>query len=299
MSLLKPRQREAVYPLANLMVLCTDLSEHPNFFNLTLYQLNHNKHFNRVYSYPAVLDFFKRKMEQYLREFTDSEFEVLLKDFGYYSVSMFTMKVICIEKNPVLAKFFKLVYRLNDEQFKEFIRLVIQQYTKREYEAKLRKGYLNTKSDGYGFTISDSAIFPSKIREGEDEHDIDEDDIRAVLYTYATWEDYPSLKEYHELLKEAFSNGVDVYLNDDIIGKVFHVYKRLDKVMAKIMYHDDHLNLNHSELINNYVLVPHLGFETVKETRDDQYGIVIKQVKPNIYKFTMYDKLKNDKGVIC
>lgn len=298
MSLLKPRQREAVYPLANLMVLCTNLSEHPDFFNLTLNQLNHNRLFNRIYKYPVVLDFFKRKMEQYLKEFTDNEFEVLLKDFGHYSVSMFTMKVICIEKNPVLAKFFKLAYRLNDEQFREFIRLVIQQYTKREYEAKLRKGYLNTKSDGYGFTISDSAIFPSKIREGEDEHDVDEEDIRAVLYTYATWEDYPSLKEYHELLKEAFSNGVDVYLNDDIIGKVFHVYKRLDEVMAKITYHDEHLNLNHSVLINNYVLIPHLGFETVKETYDPR-GITIKQVKPNIYKFTMYDKLKNDKGVIC
>lgn len=298
MSLLKPRQREAVYPLVNLMILCTNLSEHPDFFNLTLNQLNHNRLFNRVYSYPTVLDFFKRKMEQYLKEFTDNEFEVLLKDFGHYSVSMFTMKVICIEKNPVLAKFFKLAYRLNDEQFREFIRLVIQQYTKRVYEAKLRKGYLNTKSDGYGFTISDSAIFPSKIREGEDGHDVDEEDIRAVLYIYATWEDYPSLKEYHELLKEAFSNGVDVYLNDDIIGKVFHVYKSLDEVMAKITYHDEHLNLNHSVLINNYVLIPHLGFETVRETHDPR-GITIKQVKPNIYKFTMYDKLKNDKGVIC
>ena len=297
MSLLKPRQREAVYPLANLMVLCSKLSEDPRFFNLALFALRSNKVYNSDYRYPVLLDFFKRQLEYHLKEFTDSECEALLKEFLFYSVSMFTMKIICIEKNPILAKFFKLAYRLNDEQFREFIRLVIQQYTKREYEAKLRKGYLNTKSDGYGFTISDSAIFPSKIREGEDEYDIDEHDIKAVLYTYATWEDNPSLKEYHELLKEAFSNGVDVYLNDNIIGKVFHVYKRLDKVMAKITYHDEHRDLNHSELINNYALIPHLGFETVKETRDDQYGIVIKQVKPNIYKFTMYDKLKNQEKV--
>lgn len=284
MSLLKSRQKEAVYPLANLMVLCSKLSEDPRFFNLVLFALKSNKVYNSDYRYPVLLDFFKRQLEYHLKEFTDSEYEALLKEFLFYSVSMFTMKIICIEKNPILAKFLKLAYRLNDEQFKEFISLVVTQFSKREYERKLEEGYTKTVYDGFGFTISNSAFFPNS--EGKDVYD-----TKKVLRTYAAYDDNPYLQDQHSFLKEDFAKGVDVYMGDEVVGKVYDIYMRLDKAMAKISHRADYRELNHPRLIGNYILIPHLEFKVVKEFHD-QRGMVVKYLRPTIHKFTMYDKSK-------
>lgn len=284
MSLLKPKQREAVYPLANLMVLCSKLSEDPRYFNLPLLMLKSNKSYNSDYRYPVLLDFFKRQLEHHLKEFTDSEYESLLKEFLFYSVSMFTMKIICIEKNTILAKFLKLAYQLNDEQFKEFINLVIQQFSKREYERKLEEGYTKTVYGGFGFMVSKTAFFPNS--EGKDVYD-----TKEVIRTYATYEDEPILKDQHSFLKEDFAKGVDVYLGDEVVGKVHNVYMRLDKAVAKISHRADYRELNHPRLIGNYILIPHLEFKVVKEVRD-QNGMTVKYVRPTIHKFTMYDKSK-------
>lgn len=284
MSLLKPRQREAVYPLANLMVLCSKLSEYPRFFNMPLFALRSNKLYSNDYHHPVILDFFKRQLEHHLKEFTDSECEALLKEFLFYSVSMFTMKIICIEKNPILAKFLKLAYRLNDEQFKEFINLVIQQFSKREYERKLEEGYTKTVYDGFGFAISKTAFFPNS--EGKDVYDTNE-----VVRTYAIHEDEPILKDQHSFLKEDFAKGVDVYLGDEVIGKVYNVYMRLDKAMAKISHLADYRDLKNPRLIGNYILIPHLEFKVVREFQGPQ-GITAQYIRPTIHKFTMYDKSK-------
>lgn len=284
MSKLTPRQREAVYPLANLMVLCSKLSEYPRFFNMSLSALRSNKLYNSDYRYPVLLDFFKRQLEHHLKEFTDSEYDALLKEFLFYNVSMFTMKIICIEMNPILAKFLKLAYRLNDEQFKEFISLVIQQFSKREYERKLEEGYTKTVYDGFGFAISKTAFFPNN--EGKDVYD-----TKEVIRTYAIYEDEPILKDQHSFLKEDFAKGVDVYLNDEVVGKVYNVYMRLDKAMAKISHLVDHRDLKNPRLIGNYILIPHLEFKVVREFQDP-HGMTIKYVRPTIHKFTMYDKSK-------
>ena len=284
MVMLTPKQREAVYPLANLMVLCSKLSENPRFFNLVLFALKSNKVYNSDYRHSALLDFFKRKLKHHLKEFTDSEGEALLKEFLFYSVSMFTMKIICIEKNPILAKFLKLAYRLNDKQFKEFISLVVNQFSKREYERKLEEGYTKTVYDGFGFTVSKSAFFPNS--EGKEVYD-----TKEVLRTYAFYEDEPVLRDQHSFLKEDFAKGVDVYLNDEVVGKVYDIYTRLDKVMAKISHLVDYRELNHPRLIGNYILVPHLEFKVVKEFQDPS-GMTVQYVRPTIHKFTMYDKSK-------
>nr|DAF97516.1 MAG TPA: hypothetical protein [Myoviridae sp. ctijX18]DAQ61254.1 MAG TPA: hypothetical protein [Caudoviricetes sp.] len=284
MVMLTPKQREAVYPLANLMVLSSKLSEDPRFFNMSLFALRSNKPYNSNYRYPVLLDFFKRQLEHHLKEFIDSEYDALLKEFLFYSVSMFTMKIICIEMNPILAKFLKLAYRLNDEQFKEFISLVIQQFSKREYERKLEEGYTKTVYDGFGFAISKTAFFPNS--EGKDVYD-----TKEVIRTYAIYEDEPILKDQHSFLKEDFAKGVDVYLNDEVVGKVYNVYMRLDKAMAKISHLADYRDLKNPRLIGNYILIPHLEFKVVRELQDPQ-GMTIKYVRPTIHKFTMYDKSK-------
>ena len=284
MSLLKPKQREAVYPLANLMVLCSKLSEDPRYFNLPLLALRSDKSYYSEYRYPVILDFFKRHLECHLKEFTDNEYDSLLKEFYYYSVSMFTMKIICIEMNPILAKFLKLAYRLNDEQFKEFIGLVVKQFSRREYERKLEEGYTKTVYDGFGFTISNSAFFPNS--EGKDVYD-----TKKVLRTYAAYDDNPYLEDQHSFLKEDFAKGVDVYMGDEVVGKVYDIYMRLDKAMAKISHRVDYRELVHPRLIGNYILIPHLEFKVVKEFHD-QRGMVVKYLRPTIHKFTMYDKSK-------
>lgn len=281
---LTPKQKEAVYPLANLMVLCSKLSEDPRFFNLSLLALRSNKSYNSDYRYPVILDFFKRQLEHHLKESTDNEREALLKEFFYYSVSMFTMKIICIEKNPILAKFLKLVYRLNDEQFKEFISLVIQQFSKREYERKLEEGYTKTVYGGFGFAVSDTAFFPNS--EGKNVRD-----TKEVLYIYTAYDDNPYLQDQHSFLREDFAKGVDVYLGDEVVGKVHNTYLRLGKVMAKISHLADYRELNNPRTIGNFILVPHLEFKVVKEFQDPS-GVTVQYVRPTIHKFTMYDKSK-------
>lgn len=284
MVMLTPKQREAVYPLANLMVLCSKLSEYPRFFNMPLFALRSNKLYSNDYRHPVILDFFKRKLKHHLKEFNDSEGEALLKEFLFYSVSMFTMKIICIEKNPILAKFLKLAYRLNDKQFKEFISLVVNQFSKREYERKLEEGYTKTVYNGFGFTVSKSAFFPNS--EGKEVYD-----TKEVLRTYAFYEDEPVLRDQHSFLKEDFAKGVDVYLNDEVVGKVYDIYTKLDKVMAKISHLADYRDLKNPRLIGNYVLIPHLEFKVVREFQDPQ-GITVRYIRPTIRKFTMYDKSK-------
>nr|DAX86826.1 MAG TPA: hypothetical protein [Caudoviricetes sp.] len=284
MSLLKPKQREAVYPLANLMVLCSKLSEYPRLFNLSIGHFKHDNEFKRIFQVPKLVEYLEAKRNQLDKQFTDDENELLDKEFYYYSGSMFTMKIICIEKNPILAEFLKLVYRLDDEQFKEFISLVVNQFSKREYERKLEEGYTNSKSGGFGFTISNSAFFPNS--EGKDTYD-----GRTVLRTFALWEDHPYLEDQHSLLKEDFAKGVDVYLGDEVVGKVYELYMRLGKATAKITNRADYPLLTHPRLIDNCILIPHLEYKVVKEFRD-QRGIDVKYLRPTIHKFTMYDKSK-------
>lgn len=282
MVMLTLKQREAVYPLANLMILCSKLSEDPRFFNLVLFALKSNKVYNSDYRHPALLDFFKRKLKHHLKEFTDSEYEALLKEFLFYSVSMFTMKIICIEKNPILAKFLKLAYRLNDKQFKVFINLAVNHFSKCEYDRKLGDGYASSKSDGFGFAVSNNAFFPDS--KGKEVYD-----NRLTLRDYARWHDHLYLKDQHSCLKEDFAKGVDVYLGDEVVGKVHELYTRLDKTMAKISNRADYLMLRHPRIIDNLILIPHLEYKVVKEFRD-QNGMTIKHLTPTIHKFTMYDR---------
>lgn len=284
MSKLFPKQKEAVYPLANLMVLCSKLTEYPRFFNLSIGHFKHDSEFKRIFQVPKVVEYLETKWNQLTKSFTEEENELLAKEFYYYSGSMFTMKIICIEKNPLLAKFLKLVYRLGDWQFKEFINLVVNQFSKREYERKLEVGYTGSISGGFGFTISNSAFFPNS--EGKDVYD-----DRTVLRTFAVWKDHPYLIDQHSFLKEDFAKGVDVYLGDEVVGKVYEVYMRLGKATAKITNRADYPLLTHPRLIDNCILIPHLEFKVVKEFHD-QRGMTIKYVRPTIHKFTMYDKSK-------
>lgn len=195
---------------------------------------------------------------------------------------MFTMKIICIEKNPILTKFLKLVYRLDDAQLKVFISLVVNHFSKCEYDRKLGDGYTDSKSNGFGFTVSVNAFFPDS--EGKDVYD-----NRLTLRDYARWNDHLYLKDQHSLLKEDFAKGVDVYLSDEVVGKVYELYTRLDKTMAKISHRKDYLQLKHPRYIDDFVLIPHLEYKVVKEFRD-QNGMTIKHVTPTIHKFTMYDR---------
>lgn len=284
MVMLTPKQREAVYPLANLMVFCSKLTEYPLFFNLPIGDFKHNSKLKEFFQVPKVVEFLIDKLNQLDKQFTDDEKESLDNEIYYYSGSMFTMKIICIEKNPILAKFLKLVYRLNDKQFKEFISLVVNQFSKREYERKLEEGYTKTVYNGFGFTVSKSAFFPNS--EGKEVYD-----AKEVLRTYAFYEDEPVLRDQHSFLKEDFAKGVNVYLNDEVVGKVYDIYTRLDKVMAKISHLVDYRELNHPRLIGNYILVPHLEFKVVKEFQDPS-GMTVQYVLPTIHKFTMYDKSK-------
>lgn len=199
---------------------------------------------------------------------------------------MFTMKIICIEKNPILAKFLKLVYRLDgDVRLKTFINLVVNHFTKCEYDRKLDDGYTNSKSDGFGFAVSNNAFFPDS--EGKEVYD-----NRLTLRDYARWHDHLYLKDQHSLLKEDFAKGVDVYLGDEVVGKVCELYTRLDKTMAKISNRADYLMLRHPRVIDDFILIPHLEYKVVKEFRD-QNDMTVKHVTPTIHKFTMYDKSKS------
>jgi hypothetical protein len=282
--MLTPKQREAVYPLANLMVFCSKLTEYPLFFNLPIGDFKHNTKLKEIFQVPKVVEFLIDKMNQLDKQFTDDEKESLVNEFYYYSGSMFTMKIICIEKNVILAKFLKLVYRLDDAQFKVFINLVVNHFSKCEYGRKLGDGYANSKSDGFGFAVSNNAFFPDS--KGKEVYD-----NRLTLRDYARWHDHLYLKDQHSLLKEDFAKGVDVYLNDEVVGKVYDIYMRLDKAMAKISYLADYRELTHPRLIGNYILIPHLEFKVVKEFQD-QRGMVVKYLRPTIHKFTMYDKSK-------
>lgn len=282
MVMLTPKQREAVYPLANLMVFCSKLTEYPLFFNLPIGNFKYNAKLNEIFQIPKVVEFLESKLNQFDKQFTDQEKESLVNEFYYYSGSMFTMKIICIEKNPILAKFLKLVYRLDDTQFKMFISLVVNHFTKCEYDRKLGDGYAKSKSDGFGFAVSNSAFFPDS--EGKEVYD-----NRLTLRDYARWHDHLYLKDQHSLLKEDFAKGVDVYLGDEVVGKVYELYTRLDKTMAKISNRADYLMLRHLRIIDNLILIPHLEYKVVKEFRD-QNGITIKHLTPTIHKFTMYDR---------
>lgn len=283
--MLTPKQREAIYPLANFMVFCSKLTEYPRFFNLPIGNFKHDKKLNEIFQVPKVVEFLEDKINHLAKQFTDDEMDSLINEFYHYSGSMFTMKIICIEKNPILAKFLKLVYRLDDnERFKKFINLVVDHFTKCEYDRKLGDGYANSISGGFGFTISNSAFFPNS--EGKDVYD-----DRSTLRYFARWEDHPYLKDQHSLLKEDFAKGVDVYLGDEVVGKVHELYTRLDKAMAKISNRKDYLQLKHPRFIDDFILIPHLEYKVVKEF-SDQRGMTVKYVRPTIHRFTMYDKSK-------
>lgn len=284
MVMLTPKQREAVYPLANLMVFCSKLTEYPLFFNLPIGGFKHNTKLKEIFQVPKVVEFLVDKLNQLDKQFTDDEKESLVNEFYYYSGSMFTMKIICIEKNPILAKFLKLVYRLDDAQIKVFINLVINHFSKCEYDRKLGDGYASSKSDGFGFAVSNNAFFPDS--KGKEVYD-----NRLTLRDYARWHDHLYLKDQHSRLKEDFAKGVDVYLGDEVVGKVHELYMRLDKTMAKISNRADYPMLRHPRVIDNFILIPHLEYKVVKEVRD-QNGMTIKHLTPTIHKFTMYDKSK-------
>ena len=285
MSKLSPKQREAVYPLANLMVFCSKLTEYPLFYNLPIGNFKCNAKLNEIFQVPKVVEFLESKLNQFDKQFTDNEKESLVNEFYYYSGSMFTMKIIGIEKNPILAKFLKLVYRLDDDvRLKTFIDLVVNHFTKCEYDRKLGDGYAKSKSDGFGFAVSNSAFFPDS--EGKEVYD-----NRLTLRDYARWHDHLYLKDQHSLLKEDFAKGVDVYLGDEVVGKVYELYTRLDKTMAKISHLADYSDLKNPRLIGNYILIPHLEFKAVREFQDPQ-GITVQYIRPTIHKFTMYDKSK-------
>lgn len=240
------------------------------------------KKLNEIFQVPKVVEFLEGKLNQFDKQFTDEEKESLVNEFYYYSGSMFTMKIICIENNPILTKFLKLVYQLDDEQFKVFINLVVNHFTKCEYDRKLGDGFANSKSDGFGFTVSVNAFFPDS--EGKDVYD-----NRLTLRDYARWHDHLYLKDQHSLLKEDFAKGVDVYLGDEVVGKVYELYMSLDKTMAKISHRKDYLQLKHPRFIDDFVLIPHLEYKVVKEFQD-QNGMTVKHVTPTIHKFTMYDR---------
>lgn len=113
--------------------------------------------------------------------------------------------------------------------------------------------------------------------------------IVVLLRDYARWNDHLYLKDQHSLLKEDFAKGVDVYLGDEVVGKVYELYTRLDKTMAKISHRKDYLQLKHPRFIDDFVLIPHLEYRVVKEFQD-QNGMTVKHVTPTIHKFTMYDR---------
>ena len=283
MVMLTPKQKEAIYPLANLMAFCSKLTEYPLFFNLPIGNFKYNTKLNEIFQVPNVVEFLESKLNQFDKQFTDQEKESLVNEFYYYSGSMFTMKIICIEKNPILAKFLKLVYRLDDDvRFKTFINLVVNHFTKCEYDRKLGDGFASSKSNGFGFTVSVNAFFPDS--EGKEVYD-----NRLTLRDYARWNDHLYLKDQHSLLKEDFAKGVDVYLGDEVVGKVYELYTRLDKTMAKISHRKDYLQLKHPRFIDDFVLIPHLEYKVVKEFQD-QNGMTVKHIRPTIHKFTMYDR---------
>lgn len=219
MVMLTPKQREAVYPLANLMVFCFKLTEYPLFFNLPIGNFKYNAKLNEIFQVPKVVEFLESKLNH---------------------------------------------------------------FTKCEYARKLGDGFASSKSNGFGFTVSVNAFFPDS--EGKEVYD-----NRLTLRDYARWNDHLYLKDQHSLLKEDFAKGVDVYLGDEVVGKVYELYTRLDKTMAKISHRKDYLQLKHPRFIDDFVLIPHLEYKVVKEFQD-QNGMTVKHIRPTIHKFTMYDR---------
>ena len=162
-----------------------------------------------------VFKFLFERLDHVRRFPTYDMFENVRLDMNYYTAQMFAYKVMNPEKYPDLAWFIQHAYRLDKEEFEQFITQVRSVYAVLSSKEKIESTYKkwNTQT-GKGVTVHDPEL---------------------LLLTYLKDPNSMSQPGY-AVIRNALTDGVPVFDKEQgrEIGRVYHLYLKDAQVKANI-----------------------------------------------------------------